>query len=167
MGTENGAMLMEGVLLFPGFVDGVKITDVKEFDDSDVITEDPEPIDIRRISDFEVSTEIRINKRTKKFLFGFGNCKGPARCRAIYKYLKLHRRKQLYMAAIISAILKHPECIQPGGVTIDITGLPCTDFFEWVWMQIGAENYEEYRRNKLKRIERGRTRASRHNDIIR
>lgn len=163
MGTENGIKLMEGMLLFPGTIDGVKITDVKEFDSTDIITEDPEPIDIPLRSDVEVSGEIRFNKQTKKYLLGFGNCKGPARCRAIYKYLKLHRRQQAFMASIISGILKHPECIQLGGVAIDITGLPCTDFIEWVWMQVGAENYEEYRRNKLKRIERGRTRASRHN----
>lgn len=167
MGTENDIKLMEGMLLFPGSVDGVKITDVKEFDDSDIITEDPESIDILPMSYVEASAEIRFNKRTKKFLLGFSKCKGPARCRALYKYLKLHRHQQAYMAAIISVILKHPECIQPGGVTIDITGLPCTDFFEWAWMRMGAENYEEYRRIKLKRIERGRTRASRHNNTVR
>lgn len=167
MGTENSCKLMEGMLMFSGTTDGVKITDIKEFDSSDIITEDPESIDILAMDDEEVSCEIQLNKRTKKFLLGFGKCKGPARCRAIYKYLKLHRRQQAFMAANISAILKHPECIQPGGVTIDITGLPCTDFFEWAWMQVGAENYEEYRRIKLKRIERGRTRASRHNNTVR
>lgn len=161
MGTENGIKLMEGILMFPGSVDGVKITDIKEFDDSGIFTEDPESIDILSMRDAEFSAEIQFNKRTKKYLLGFGNCKGPARCRAIYKYLKLHRRQQLYMAAIISAILKHPECIQPGGVTIDITGLPCTDFFEWAWMQIGAESYEEYRREKLRKTARARNRNRR------
>lgn len=161
MGTENGCKLMEGMLLFPGSVDGVKITDVKEFDDSDIVTEDPESIDILAMDDEEVSCEIQLNKRTKKFLLGFGKCKGPARCRAIYKYLKLHRHQQAFMASIISAILKHPECIQPGGVTIDITGLPCTDFFEWAWMQMGAESYEEYRREKLRKTSRSHNRNRR------
>lgn len=161
MGTENGIKLMEGILMFPGSVDGVKITDIKEFDDSGIVTEDPKSINILPRTDVEVSGEIRLNKQTKKFLLGFGKCKGPARCRAIYKYLKLHRRQQAYMAAIISVILKHPECIQPGGVTIDITGLPCTDFFEWAWMRMGAENYEEYRREKLRKTARARNRNGR------
>lgn len=161
MGTENGIKLMEGMLMFPDATDGVKITNIKEFDSSDIITEDPESIDILSMSDVEVSAEIRFNKRTKKFLLGFSKCKGPARCRALYKYLKLHRRQQTYMAAIIAAILKHPECIQPGGVTVDITGLPCTDFFEWAWMQMGEESYEEYRREKLRKTARSRNRNRR------
>lgn len=153
MGTENSIKLI--------YIDGVKITDVKEIDSSDIVTEDPESIDIPSMSDVEVSTEIRVNKRTKKYLLGFGNCKGPARCRAIYKYLKHHRRQQAYMAAIISVIPKHPEFVQPGGITIDITGLPCTDFFEWVWMQVGAESYEEYRQEKLRKTSRSRNRNRR------
>lgn len=160
MGTENG-IKMEGMLLFPGATDGWKITDVKEFDSSDIVTEDPESINIPLRSDVEMSGEIRLNKQTKKYLLGFGNCRGPARCRAVYKYLKLHRRQQAFMASIISAILNHPECIQPGGVTIDITGLPCTDFFEWVWMQVGAESYEEYSREKLRKTARARNRNRR------
>lgn len=147
--------------MFSGTTDGVKITDIKEFDSSDIVTEDPESIDTLAMDDEEVSCEIQLNKRTKKFLLGFSKCKGPARCRALYKYLKLHRRQQTYMAAIIAAILKHPECIQPGGVAIDITGLPCTDFFEWAWIQIGAENYEEYRREKLRKTARSRNRNRR------
>lgn len=161
MGTENGIKLMEGMLMFPGSVDGVKITDVKEFDIPDIVTESPKSIFIRPRTDVEVSGEIRLNKHTKKFLLGFGKCKGPARCRALYKYLKLHRRQQAYMAANISVILKHPEWVQPGGITIDITGLPCTDFFEWAWMQMGAESYEEYRREKLRKTARARNRNGR------
>lgn len=161
MGTENGIKLMEGILMFSDATDGVKITDVKEFDDSGIITEDSESIDILPMSDVEVSGEIRLNKHTKKFLLGFGNCRGPARCRAIYKYLKLHRCQQAHMASIISAIFKHPKCNRPGDVAIDITGLPCTDFFEWVWMQVGTERYEEYRREKLRKTARARNRNRR------
>lgn len=55
MGTENGIKLMEGILMFPGSVDGVKITDIKEFDDSGIVTEDPKSINILPRTDVEVS----------------------------------------------------------------------------------------------------------------
>lgn len=66
MGTESGLKLCDGVLFFGDSVEGMKITDIKEYDD--VTTESNETIDIHRFDNFEARCEFMLNRKAKRRL---------------------------------------------------------------------------------------------------
>lgn len=103
-----------------------------------------------------------LNRHFKKIVYGFGNCSGPPRIRALQNYIKKHKRQQRFMSRTINALFEVNNPLDRE-LSIDISGLPCTDFYEWVWMQFGDESYEEYRMAKLARTGRARRRRKNRN----
>lgn len=168
MGEENGIKLNVGVM-FMAMEDGyyVKAGEFKDIPEAEIEAEDI----FNPWIPLEEQISFKIGGHTKavakKWFLGFGNCKGPARLNSLYKWNKLKTRLQTRRKKICKTIawLRGKDKIDPGDVTmyssIDITGLPCTDFIEWVWMCLDDESYWPYRSVKTRRTGRSKNRVRR------
>lgn len=105
--------------------------------------------------------------RIRKILSGFDRCKGPGRYKSIAKCLKYMQkacsRTRRYLQTLINiGDIDEKEQIT---VPIDVTGLPCTDIYEYFWFRIAivedATSYANYRGEKLRKTARSKRRSHR------
>ena len=174
MGEENGIKLEKSVM-FMAMDNGdyAKVAEFKDIPETEIRAEDI----IKHTNEFnpwipleeQISFELRSHTKAvaRKWFLGFGDCKGPARLNSLYKWNKLRMRLQTRRKRICKTIawLHGKDKIDPGDVTmygsIDITGLPCTDFIEWAWMCLDDESYWPYRHAKTQRTGRSKNRVRR------
>lgn len=161
----SGISLCNG-LLYMKREDSEEYEPIMAFSDVKTIEEAPSgniiAMDIPREYSFTLEEAFRpwALRRYKKLWSGFGNCKGPGRYKSIEKCLKYMQKSYKVSGRYLSMLIKMDilDARKTVAIPIDVTGLPCTDIWEYFWMLFDEEEYRNYREEKTKRTKRSQSR---------
>lgn len=157
-----------GVLYLDGkpIMDIQKVPEFVESTDSEVESKEAFSLEIPEITGNLVIPKLYL-PRMRKILSGFDRCKGPGRYKSIAKCLnymeKSCQRTRRYLQILTN--MGDIDEREQNTVPIDVTGLPCTDIYEYFWFRIAivddATNYANYRGEKLRKTARSKRRSQR------
>ena len=154
------------------YLDGKPFMDIQEMPEFvDTVYPEVESKEAFSLEMPEITGNLVIPKcywpKTRKILSGFDRCKGPGRYKSIAKCLKYMQkacsRTRRYLRILINiGFIDEKEQIT---VPIDVTGLPCTDIYEYFWFRIAivddASGYANYRGEKIRKTARSKRRSQR------
>ena len=170
MGENGSGISLCNGLLYMKHEDSEEYEPIMAFSDVETIEPEEEKdnenaliaVDIPREYDFTIEVPFKpwALRRNKKIWLGFSNCRGPGRYKSIARCLEYMRKAYAVDSRYLSMLARMGklDARKTMAVPIDVTGLPCTDILEYLWLLFDEENYYSYREGKINRTKRSQSR---------